>query len=269
MKDVLTSSLADDTGILANQAYRPVVLYINGAYWGIHYIREKINEGFIAANANVSEDSVNLLVANGRVGAGSEDYQALLSYIKAHSPLNAEAYRYVCDRMDVTSFADYLITEMVCGNKDSGNIRWYRSSETDNKWRWILYDTDITYAAGENWVWFLIDPAGTGTGQNFSTALINGLLTNGEFRAAVLGTAEVQHAEHLPHRQGDGPHRRTEREAQAGNRPQLCPVGNQPRLERDGSRDPLVRRKAAGDPQAGVPGRAGGREISIYGAAAG
>lgn len=85
MKDVLTSSLADDTGILANQAYRPVVLYINGAYWGIHYIREKINEGFIAANANVSEDSVNLLVANGRVGAGSEDYQALLSYIKAHS----------------------------------------------------------------------------------------------------------------------------------------------------------------------------------------
>jgi hypothetical protein len=120
------------------------------------------------------------------VGAGSEDYQALLSYIKAHSPLNAEAYRYVCDRMDVTSFADYLITEMYCGNKDSGNIRWYRSSETDNKWRWILYDTDITYAAGENWVWFLIDPAGTGTGQNFSTALINGLLTSGEFRQLFL-----------------------------------------------------------------------------------
>ena len=186
MKDVLTTSLADDTDILANQAYRPVVLYINGAYWGIHYIREKINEGFIAANANVSEDSVNLLVANGRVGAGSEDYQALISYIKAHSPLNAEAYRYVCDRMDVTSFADYLITEMYCGNKDSGNIRWYRSSETDNKWRWILYDTDITYAAGENWVWFLIDPAGTGTGQNFSTALINGLLTSGEFRQLFL-----------------------------------------------------------------------------------
>ena len=47
------------------QAYRPAVLFLNGQYWGIHNIREKINEHYVAGNFGVDPDEVNLLEGNG------------------------------------------------------------------------------------------------------------------------------------------------------------------------------------------------------------
>ena len=49
------------------QAYRPAVLFLNGKYWGIHNIREKINEHYIAENFGVDPNEVNLLEDNGSV----------------------------------------------------------------------------------------------------------------------------------------------------------------------------------------------------------
>ena len=53
------------------QAYRPAVLFLNGQYWGIHNIREKINEHYVAGNFGVDAEEVNLLEGNGSVVAGT------------------------------------------------------------------------------------------------------------------------------------------------------------------------------------------------------
>ena len=41
---------------LDQQAYRPAVVYINGEYWGIQNLREKVNEEFINLNHGIEED---------------------------------------------------------------------------------------------------------------------------------------------------------------------------------------------------------------------
>ena len=46
------------------------VVYINGEYWGILNIREKINSNFLAENHFVNPDNVNLLEFNGNVIEG-------------------------------------------------------------------------------------------------------------------------------------------------------------------------------------------------------
>src|SRR5690554_7474240 len=46
IRDAYSTQLTKESGV-AFQEYRPVVVYINGKYWGIYSLREKINEHFI------------------------------------------------------------------------------------------------------------------------------------------------------------------------------------------------------------------------------
>ena len=59
-RDGFMTSLVDDVDI-DKQDYQPALLFINGEYWGIQNIREKVNEHFLAQHHNVNPDSVDIL----------------------------------------------------------------------------------------------------------------------------------------------------------------------------------------------------------------
>ena len=59
LHDVVGQGLTQD--ILDVQAYQPVVVFINGEYWGILNMMEKINEHYVAGNFNIDPDSVDIL----------------------------------------------------------------------------------------------------------------------------------------------------------------------------------------------------------------
>lgn len=178
MKDpLLTELLAAKTDV-AVQKNRPVVLYLNGEFWGVYYIREKINENYVAGNYNVLPEEVDLSRAN---GTSSKAYQALISYVRSHDLSDPEAYAYVASQIDIDEYIDYIVAEIYIANTDNGNIKFFCTSE--GKWTWIYYDVDqsfITYT--HNTVAAHLNPGGTGSMNRFSTALINGLLRNAGFR---------------------------------------------------------------------------------------
>ena len=64
MRDPLLADLISRETDVAVQKNRPVVLYLNGEFWGVYYIREKINENYVAGNYNVDQDQVDLTRAN-------------------------------------------------------------------------------------------------------------------------------------------------------------------------------------------------------------
>ncbi len=184
-RDELATSLSADMDLLV-QGYKACVLYINGEYYGIYYIREKIDEHFIASHLGVNKESVDLLVGNGNVISGSnDDWYSVLWYARNYDLSVPSNYAYLKRSVDVESFADFIIAEAFFGNRDSGNIKFYRSSETDGKWRWILYDLDYAMTDdtefGTYGLWFMIDPQGTGYAHKYNTALINSLLRSPEF----------------------------------------------------------------------------------------
>ena len=72
VKDAALTSLLKGTG-LDYQSYRPVVAYINGEYWGIYNMREKVNEHFIASKHNLDSDDIDLLTNNSELVHGSKD----------------------------------------------------------------------------------------------------------------------------------------------------------------------------------------------------
>lgn len=184
MRDEMMTSLAAEYTSVDVQAYKPVSLYLNGEYWGIYYIREKVNANYVATNYNVPAESVNLLVANGSVISGSnKEYKALIEFVKTHDMRDEENYRYVESKVDFLNYIDYIIAEIYCANTDNGNIKFFMSPEYDGKWRWIFFDLDWAFFdVNHASIYHNIKPSGTGIGAMFDNTLIKNLLNNPEFK---------------------------------------------------------------------------------------
>lgn len=126
------------------QAYQPAHVYINGEYWGIYNLREKINRHFLADHHDVDKDSLDLLEHQMTLKRGSRrHYQRFIQYLEANDLADHQHYAQVKEWIDVESFMDFQIAQIFFDNRDAGgNIRFWRSQEADAKWRWILYDMD-------------------------------------------------------------------------------------------------------------------------------
>ncbi|MDG2265671.1 MAG: lamin tail domain-containing protein, partial [Candidatus Marinimicrobia bacterium] len=72
MKDIMLTSLMRDSE-LDFQDYNPVATYINGAYWGMYNMREKINEHMLASKHNIDAGSITLLTHNAEIIEGSNE----------------------------------------------------------------------------------------------------------------------------------------------------------------------------------------------------
>ena len=185
IRDILLTSLLEDTG-LDYQAHRQAVLYINGSYWGIYNIRERINEHFLAYNHDVDPDNVDLLQGNGWVRSGSNDhYVSMLNYARSNNLSDPENYEYIATQMDIVNYIDYWVAQIYFGHTDSGNIRFWREQSPEGKWRWITFDQDWAFWGdnySHNTIRFVTNPAGTGSGQALNTDLMVNLMRNDQFR---------------------------------------------------------------------------------------
>ncbi len=184
IRDELCTSLAEGYMDMIAQAYKPCVLYINGEYYGLFFMREKIDEDWFSSLYNVDGDSFSMIRGNGEAILGDPNgYYSLLWCARNYDLSDQSKYEYMKTIMDVESFADFIIAQAFFGNRDSGNAKVYKSDLTDGKWRWILFDLDYALADDPSYgLWFMIDPEGTGYMKKFNTDLINSLLMNAEFR---------------------------------------------------------------------------------------
>lgn len=183
IRDELCTSLAVGYMDMLVQAYKPCVLYVNGEYYGLFFLREKIDEDWFASLYNVDAESFSMIRGNGETILGDPNgYYTLLWCARNYDLSDQSKYNYMKTLMDMESFADFIIAQTFFGNRDSGNAKVYKSDLTDGKWRWILFDLDYGLADDVNYgLWFMIDPEGTGYMKKFNTDLINALLKNAEF----------------------------------------------------------------------------------------
>ncbi len=143
LRDVFLTSLMEDSHVDI-QAYRPVASYLNGAYWGIYNLREKINEHYLASLHGHAPTDINLLEFNGDVIHGSnEDYLAMISFVNTNSLSSEANYRRVADQLDVDNFVQYFAAQIYFDNRDwpGNNIKYWKPD--GGRWRWILFDTDF------------------------------------------------------------------------------------------------------------------------------
>jgi hypothetical protein len=168
IRDELATSIALDaeTNMLV-QSYRPVILYINDEYMGIYFIRERINEDFVASHHNTDPSDAAIIRYGYRLEKGTQadldDWNALIKFMRNNDMKKAENYEYVCKYLDVESLADWYIFRGYAGDRDVDNIRYYRENK-DSKWKLIFFDLDLGF-------WGTKDPLIkiTGTSSDYSS----------------------------------------------------------------------------------------------------
>lgn len=145
MRDVVITSLFSDYTDIPVQEYKPVIVYLNGQYWGLHYIREKLNSNYLAAHFKVPADALSVVKGGGWADPSYIDFA---EYAADHDMTELEHYEYVSSRIDVDNYIDFIIAEMWMSNTDNGNVKYFLSPE--GKWTWILYDTDFALLEYKN-----------------------------------------------------------------------------------------------------------------------
>ena len=191
LRDAFCNRITSSLG-LDQQAYRPAVVYLNGAYWGIQNIREKVNEEFIAANHGIDDDKIDILEGNASVVRGSSDhYEAMIQYIQANNLSSDQHYNFIKTQMDIPNFINYQIAQIFNDNKDwpGNNIKYWRERNAVSKWRWIMFDSDFginiwdTNNQAYNTLQFALEPNGPGwPNPPWSTFLLRSLMLNSSFK---------------------------------------------------------------------------------------
>ncbi len=148
-QDMMISSLAKDMNV-DYMAYQPSVLFVNGEYWGIHNIREKINVAYLESNHGADPKQTNLIQGiSERPSHGSiQGYKELFQFLSTHPPTATGFVDSVEKRMDVDNYFKYLALQIHIRNVDSkGNVRYWQAGNLDNRFRWIYYDGDLGFGA--------------------------------------------------------------------------------------------------------------------------
>ena len=145
-RDALVTSLGHDIGLIT-QAYRPTIVYINGKFWGIYNLRERISKTFIARYGQVHKDSIDFMEHRAYVNEGSsKHYDKMKDYMRNRDMSKEEHFDYIATQMEVLQFLDYQSIQIFIDNKDAGgNIKYFRGQKNTDKWNWILYDTDYAF----------------------------------------------------------------------------------------------------------------------------
>ena len=202
---------------LDDQRSQPAVQYINGEFWGLVNIRERIDRHYLAARHSLDADDVDLLAARAALlvddldepgdaeAAAEADFDALRDFIEEHDMSDAEAFAAVEEVMDIENFILYNIAHIYVDNRDwphNNNRYWRKRSphtrpgaprEHDGRWRWILNDLDFgfgLYGGAGNASFNTIahatnpnpNPGWDGTDRSFATVMLRHLLQNRSFR---------------------------------------------------------------------------------------
>ncbi len=128
------------------QAFRPAIIFLNGEYWGILNIREKVNEHFIASNHDVDPDNITILEGHGSPVTGSnDDYWSMYTFLEKNTMSIQSNYDQMLGWIDVNSFIDYFSSEIFFRNHDwpGNNIKYWKTNDSEGRWRWIIFDTDF------------------------------------------------------------------------------------------------------------------------------
>ena len=199
IRDGYVNSIIESIGV-DYQQYRPAIGYINGEYWGIYNMREKISEHFISSHHNVPTDKINLLAYNGgfednleTIHGSKNNFLEFIQYISTNNISDPKVYDTVKNWIDVDEYIKYQIIQIFIDNRDwpGNNVKLWRDDREGGKWRWILYDADYGFAFPKwmsehrkfNTLDFALETNGPGwPNPPWSTFLFRKLIENSSFK---------------------------------------------------------------------------------------
>ena len=142
LRDIIAQRTMASHADLDWQAWRPVIVYINGVYKGIENIRERSNEDNIYTNYDGLEDVDLVENWNDLKEGDMEHLNAFKAFFNEHGHTMAEYEKW----MDCQEFINLMAMNAYYNNIDfpGNNIVLWRPRTADGRWRFIAKDVDYT-----------------------------------------------------------------------------------------------------------------------------
>ena len=143
MRDAVGHELTARMG-LDYQAWRPSIVYLNGRFWGIHNLRERIDSHYLASRHGIDESEVDL-VQNTVMAGDLLHWNKVISFLATWNEITLDQRLYQLDELvNVDNLINYVIVEVFLANTDwpLNNVRKWRPRHANGKWQWIPYDLD-------------------------------------------------------------------------------------------------------------------------------
>jgi gliding motility-associated-like protein len=158
IRDAFVHTLSQKAGLkLDERTWRPCVVYVNGQYWGVYEIREKVDDADFT-EYEASQDKFNLYFLKTWGGTWQEygtpnalpDWNSLKNYVAANSMANPTNFAYVDSLLNWESLVDYFVINSYIVNQDwlNWNTAWWRGLDPlgdKKKWRYTLWDMDASF----------------------------------------------------------------------------------------------------------------------------
>jgi len=145
---------------------RSCILYINGQYWGVYEIREKVDDtDYTKHYYDQPAGNVDFLKTWG--GTWTEyaaaptfnpqtQWNTFVNFTTTNSMVNQANYDYVVSQFNTMSLIDYFILNgyTLCTDWLNWNTAWWRGTNPlgdGRRWRYALWDNDNTFGHGANY----------------------------------------------------------------------------------------------------------------------
>jgi gliding motility-associated-like protein len=158
IRDAFVHTLSQKAKLkMDERTWKPCVLYINGQYWGVYDIREKVDDSDFTDYYfdQGSEDLYFLKTWGGtweEYGApdAQPDWNNLLNYIQTNNMGVQANFDVVDAQYNWKSLVDYFVLNsyIVCMDWLNWNTAWWKGNNpTGNhkKWRYVLWDMDASF----------------------------------------------------------------------------------------------------------------------------
>ena len=186
LRDSVLTALAAVTDVMYLESEAAVV-FIDGEYWGLYNLRERVTQDAVARFEGWSDKDDVIIVREGqREKGGLAAYNGLLGWLNEADLSVEENLDSLREYVDVENYLDYVALEMYTCNLDLSNVRCYCSPSVGGKWRWILFDLDLSYRVDRNMARDWLIPGGVGTITQQDNTLFVKLMENPGVRDAFL-----------------------------------------------------------------------------------
>lgn len=152
-KDACSVEMMVDETYGYYSAMRPVSVYINGSYFGLYEMREKLDGEFFRVYDQFDNNSADVLSLsfwyNLVLRSAEGDAENYWNSVANFNQLDWNAPNFVeqaNDIYDLQNYTDYVIGQSWIGNLDwpQNNIKIYRSDSTDMRWRFATIDLELS-----------------------------------------------------------------------------------------------------------------------------
>ncbi len=150
LRDIFAQTLAEKYNLEMDfRRWHPVLMFVNGQYWGLYEMRERVDGDYFEYYYGKKRDKVDHLSYWGglRIRLGSDTgWVNLYNYIMNNNMAVQSNYEHVKSYLNINSFCQYFAINSYLVNIDwlNWNTMWWRARGNNNivKWRYALWDMD-------------------------------------------------------------------------------------------------------------------------------